>query len=132
MNSEKIIDLESRVDFTLLDPRATEFDLEKMCEIAYKHSYYAVCVNPCNVAFVKGYIQNNLNDSLKVVSVVGFPLGANSTDSKVFEVRDVIKNGADEVDLVVNIGKVKQGKFDYVKNERTMWWKFRTNVKNSS
>ncbi len=117
MKDEKIINLESKIDFTLLDPRATEFDLEKMCDIAYKHSYYAVCVNPCNVSFVKAYIQNNLNGALKVVSVAGFPLGANSIDTKIFEIKDILKNGADEIDVVVNIGKVKQGKFDYVKNE---------------
>ena len=83
-NENKILNLESMVDFTLLDPRATEFDLEKMCDIAYKHSYYSVCVNSCNVAYVKNYIIQNLNNSLKVVSVVGFPLGANTIEAKVF------------------------------------------------
>lgn len=109
--------LNSIVDFTLLDPRASDFDLEKLCDIAYKHSYYSVCVNPCNVDYVKGYIKNKLNNSLKIISVVGFPLGANSIDSKIFEIRELIKNGVDEIDFVINVGKLKQGKIDYIKNE---------------
>lgn len=112
-----LLDLNSIIDFTLLDPRATEADLEKLCDIAYKHSYYSVCVNPCNVSFVKGYINKNLIGSLKIVSVVGFPLGASTTDMKVLEMKEAINNGADEVDFVINIGKLKQGKFDYIKNE---------------
>ena len=117
LDNNQIINLESKIDFTLLDPRATDADLEKLCDIAYKHSYYSVCVNSGNVGFVKGYIKSNLNDSLKLVSVAGFPLGASSTAAKISEIKDAILNGADEIDVVVNIGKVKQGKFDYVKNE---------------
>ena len=116
-NEKEILKIESMIDFTLLDPRATEFDLEKMCDIAYKHSYYSVCVNSCNVSYVKSYIRQNLNDSIKVVSVVGFPLGASTVETKIFEAREVINNGADEIDFVINISKLKQGKIDYVKNE---------------
>ena len=118
MNKEnEIIELESKVDFTLLDSRATENDLEKLCDIAYKHSYYSVCVNPCNVPYVRGYIDKHFNGEIKVVSVVGFPLGANSTEIKVQEAKEVFDKGADEIDFVVNIGMIKQGKFDYLKNE---------------
>ncbi|MBR3885769.1 MAG: deoxyribose-phosphate aldolase [Clostridia bacterium] len=118
MNKEnEIIELESKVDFTLLDSRATENDLEKLCDIAYKHSYYSVCVNPCNVSYVRGYIDKHFNGEIKVVSVVGFPLGANSTEIKVQEAKEVFDKGADEIDFVVNIGMIKQGKFDYLKNE---------------
>ena len=120
INEEKgrdFVRVEDKVDFTLLDPRATEFDLEKMCDIAYKHSYYSVCVNSCNVSYVKGYINKNLCGELKVVGCVGFPLGSTSTDLKIQETKEVIDNGADEVDFVINIGKLKQGKFDYIKNE---------------
>lgn len=116
-HENEIVKLEDKIDFTLLDARATEADLEKLCDIAYKHSYYSVCVNSCNVSFVKGYISKNLNGSIKVTSVIGFPLGAISTNIKLCEIREVINNGADEIDFVVNIGKVKQGKFDYIKNE---------------
>lgn len=113
----EIIDVENKIDFTLLDSRATESDLEKLCDIAYKRSYYSVCVNPCNVSYVKGYIDKHFDGEIKVVSVVGFPLGANSTQIKVSEVKEVLDCGADEIDFVVNVGKVKQGKFDYIKNE---------------
>ena len=109
--------LEDRIDFTILDPRATESDLEKVCDIAYKRSYYSVCVNPANVSYVKSYIDKHFNGGLNVVSVVGFPLGANSTESKLFEIKEVFDNGADEIDFVINIGKLKQGKFDYIENE---------------
>lgn len=116
-NDNQIVSLESKIDFTLLDARATESDLEKLCDIAYKHSYYSVCVNPCNVSFVKGYINKNLGGIIKVVAVVGFPLGASTTNTKLSEIKELINNGVDEIDFVVNIGKVKQGKFDYVKGE---------------
>lgn len=119
-NENEIIALEKMVDFTLLDPRATESDIEKICDIAYKHSYYSVCVNPSNVSYATGYINKNLNSELKVVCVVGFPLGANSTNVKLAEAKEAIANGADEIDFVVNIGKLKQGKFDYIKNELKM------------
>lgn len=105
------------VDFTLLDARATTQDIEKLCDIAYKNEYYAVCVNPCNVAYAKGYILKNLLGRIKVVSVIGFPLGANTTESKIFEAKNALDCGADEIDVVVNIGKVKSGDYDYVKRE---------------
>ena len=116
---EKIdaIDVGARVDFTLLDPRAIDDDLEKICDIAYKNGYYAVCVNPANVKYTSGYIAKHLKNSLKVVSVVGFPLGANSLQVKISEAKEAIESGADEIDMVINIGKAKSGDFGYVKNE---------------
>lgn len=127
-DNKEIINLENMVDFTLLDPRATETDLEKLCDIAYKHSYYSVCVNPCNVSFVKGYIDKNLNRALKVACVVGFPLGTNTTNVKLTEAKEAISNGADEIDFVINIGCLKQGKFDYVKNELKKLRKLTKNI----
>lgn len=106
-----------KVDFTLLDPRATYADLEKLCDVAFKNQYYSVCVNSGNVEYVSGYIKRNLNNGLKVVSVVGFPLGANSVETKVFEAKKAIQDGADEIDVVINIGRAKNGDFEYVKNE---------------
>lgn len=105
------------VDFTLLDARATFKDIEKLCEIAYKNEYYSVCVNPCNVAYAKGFITKNLLGALKVTSVVGFPLGANTTEAKVFEAKKAVDDGADEIDVVINIAKALSHDFDYVKNE---------------
>lgn len=114
---QKLHDLNSKIDFTLLDPRATSGDIERLCDVAYKNQYYSVCVNPSNVSYAKGYILKNLLNSLKVVSVVGFPLGANSIETKCFEIKEIISNGADEIDFVINIGKIKAGDFEYVKKE---------------
>ena len=109
--------INDKVDFTLLDARATYADIEKLCDVAYKNQYYSVCVNPCNVKYASGYISQKLQSDLKVASVVGFPLGANSIECKVFETKQAISDGADEIDVVVNVGRVKSGDFDYVKNE---------------
>lgn len=115
--NENAINVNSMVDFTLLDARATFSDLEKLCDIAYKNEYYSVCVNPANVAFVSGYIHSNFDGKLKVASVVGFPLGANLIDIKALEAKQAIADGADEIDFVINVGMVKSGNFEYVKNE---------------
>lgn len=115
--NEKIYNLNNYIDFTLLDARATSFDLEKLCNIAYKNKYYSVCVNPSRVSFVKGYIVKKLSNDLKIVSVVGFPLGSNTIEIKCAEAKQSILDGADEIDFVVNIGKVKEGDFEYIKNE---------------
>lgn len=112
-----ISSVQSVVDFTLLDPRATEKDLADCVNIAIKNKYYAVCVNPSNVEFVKRYIAQKAVDNLSVVSVVGFPLGANSLQVKITETKQAIADGADEIDVVINIGKFKDGDLDYVKNE---------------
>lgn len=108
------INVNSLIDFTLLDPRATIDDIEKLCDVAYKNEYYAVCVNPCFVKFAKGYIAAKLNNALKVVCVVGFPLGANTIETKVCEARQAVLDGADEVDVVINIGRAKAQDYDYV------------------
>ena len=82
-------DVNSKIDFTLLDARATYADLEKLCDVAYKNRYYSVCVNPCNVSYVSGYISKNFFNEMRVVAVVGFPLGASSTSIKVLEAKQV-------------------------------------------
>ena len=111
------ININNLIDLTLLDPRATVADIEKLCDIAYKNQYYAVCVNPCNVSFAVGYNLKNLDGALKIVTVVGFPLGANSMSTKVQEVKQALAEGADEIDVVINIGRAKSLDFDYVKDE---------------
>lgn len=111
------INLNSIIDLTLLDPRATIVDIEKLCDIAYKNQYYSICINPCNVSFAKGYILKNFDGLLKIVSVVGFPLGANSMAVKVQEAKQSILEGADEIDVVINIGRAKCMDYDYVKEE---------------
>lgn len=105
------------VDFTLLSPTATVVDVENLCNIAQKNRYFSVCINPVNVAFARNYIDLKLKSSLKICTVVGFPLGENTTESKVFETKRAIADGADEIDMVLSISRVKAGNWDYVKND---------------
>ena len=109
--------LPEMVDFTLLDARAIKKDLHTLVNVAVKNNYYAVCVNPVNVCEVREYIDKTLNVNLGVVSVVGFPLGANTIKTKVYETKQILKDGADEIDVVVNIGKIKEGDYQYIKRE---------------
>lgn len=115
--NEQIYELNSHIDFTLLDPRATCSDIERLCDIAYKNRYRAVCVNPVNVQHAKGYIAKNFSNEIKVVSVVSFPLGANSIEVKAEEMKQLIHDGVDEIEFVMNIGKIKSGELLFVKNE---------------
>lgn len=112
-----VLNVNSKVDFTLLDPRATYADIERLCDIAYKNQYYAVCVNPIYVSYAKGYIAKNFNNLIKVVSVIGFPLGANKIDVKLLEAKQAIDDGADEIDVVINISMLKTRNYDYIKSE---------------
>ena len=114
---EQITSIASVTDFTLLDPRATEKDLADCCNIAIKNKYYAVCVNSCNVEFVKKYLLQKTVDNINVVSVIGFPLGATHTSIKVAEAKQAISDGADELDVVINLGDLKNGDLDSIKNE---------------
>lgn len=114
---KEITSVQSVVDYTLLDPRATEKDLTDLCNIAIKNKYYAVCVNGANVEFVKRYVARKAVEDLFVVAVVGFPLGANALSVKIAEAKQAISDGADEIDVVINIAKAKEGNWDYVKNE---------------
>lgn len=105
------------IDFTLLSPTATEKDLQKLCNVAFKNRYFAVCVNPIHVTFCRNYVDKELQGALKVCSVVGFPLGASVTQVKVAEAKKAFVDGADEIDAVVNLSAVKSGNFSLVKNE---------------
>ena len=109
--------LADMVDFSLLDPRAIEKDIHTLVNVAIKNKYYAICINSSNVLTAKNYIQNTLGTELTIVSVVGFPLGACSLATKVAEAKQALQDGADELDVVINIGKLKDGDFNYVKNE---------------
>ncbi len=102
------------IDHTLLKTFATENDILKICEEAKEYNFKSVCVNPTNVAFAK----KELNGSdVLVCTVIGFPLGANTIEVKVFETRDAISNGADEIDMVINVGKAKEHNYDYIEQE---------------
>jgi deoxyribose-phosphate aldolase len=97
-------DLARYIDHTLLKPEATKEALRKLCEEAKKYKFYSVCINSANVKFCRGLLAGS---EVKVVAVVGFPLGASSTGAKVFEAREAVKDGAEEVDMVINVGGLK-------------------------
>lgn len=92
------------IDHTLLIPTATEKDIINLCEEAKEYNFYSVCINSCFVSLAKQLLQDS---SVKICSVVGFPLGSMSTEAKVFEAKKAIEDGADEIDMVINIGLLK-------------------------
>ncbi len=103
----------SIVDHTLLKADATKKDIEKLCDEAIKCKTASVCINPSFIEFAK----EKLNDEIAICTVIGFPLGAMTTDSKIFEAKDAIKKGASEIDMVINISKAKDGDYEYIENE---------------
>lgn len=102
------------IDHTLLKPDATPDEIKKLCEEARTYSFASVCINPCYVAMCKELLSGSI---VKVCTVIGFPLGATTTEIKRAEAEQAIKNGAQEIDMVINIGMLKQGKYDYVFND---------------
>jgi deoxyribose-phosphate aldolase len=107
-------DLPRYIDHTLLKPDATAADIEKLCREAKEHKFYAVCVNGCWIELARHCLEDT---DVKVASVVGFPLGAIETDVKRFETEAAIDAGAHEIDMVVNIGRLKDGDQKYVLRE---------------
>lgn len=101
-------------DSTMLKAISTTSDIKKLCNDAKKYKFKAVCINPCYVSLAKELLKDT---NVKVCTVIGFPLGANTTYIKVEEVRDAINNGTDEVDMVINVGALKEKNYDYVINE---------------
>lgn len=94
------------IDHTVLKPETTKEKIKKICAEAKEYNFYSVCVNGSNVAFA----YNQLKDTeVKVAAVIGFPLGATSSEVKTFETKNVIENGAKEIDMVINIGSLKEG-----------------------
>ena len=108
------MELNKYIEHTLLKQDATTEEVTKLLKEAREYNFLGVCVNPCNVKFAKQYLKDT---DIKVVTVIGFPLGQSTTESKVLETIDAIKNGADEIDMVLNAGKLKDGDFDYIVNE---------------
>lgn len=107
-------DIAKKIDHTILKPEATETAVLKLCKEALEYEFASVCVNPYYVPFVAKQLEGS---SVKTCAVVGFPLGCNPTEVKAFETEWVVKNGALEVDMVINIGALKNGNFDYVLND---------------
>ena len=106
--------LNKYIDHTILKATASSTDVQKLCEEAIEHEFYSVCVNGCYVADAKQLLQGT---DVKVAAVVGFPLGAMTTAAKVFEAKEAVENGANEIDMVINIAKLKDGEFEYVEDE---------------
>lgn len=101
-------------DHTLLKPQATGEQIDQLCREAREYGFASVCVNPCYVARCR----DNLKDCpVKVCTVIGFPLGATTSAAKAFEAADAVRNGADEVDMVINIGYAKAGRWDDVRDD---------------
>ena len=98
------MNLNSYIDHTILKPTATEKDIIDLCEEAKEYNFYSVCVNSCFVPLAKQLVEKS---SVKICSVVGFPLGAMSTEAKVFEAKKAVEDGADEIDMVINMGFLK-------------------------
>ncbi|MGD9605359.1 MAG: deoxyribose-phosphate aldolase [Bacilli bacterium] len=102
------------IDHTLLKAYATTDEIKTLCAEAKEFHFKSVCVNPCFVGLVSSLLQKT---DTEVCTVIGFPLGANSTATKVFETIEAIKAGATEIDMVINIGKAKEHDFTYIEHE---------------
>ena len=99
------------MDHTVLKPATTRETVKRFCDEAKEYHFASVCINPCHVA----YVAEQLKDSgVKTCCVIGFPLGANTTATKAFEAFEAVKNGAEEVDMVINIGALKDKNYEYV------------------
>lgn len=106
--------LNKYIEHTLLKQDATQSDLIKLFQEAKENNFLGVCVNPCYVKLAK----KHLGDSgVKIVTVIGFPLGANTTETKIFETINAIKDGADEIDMVINVTKIKDRETEFVIDE---------------
>lgn len=101
-------------DHTNLDPAASSQDIERLCQEAMTHGFFSVCVNPVHVKLAKGLLAAS---PVKLTSVIGFPLGQNLTSVKVFETMQAISDGADEIDMVMNYGALKEGDLETVKQD---------------
>ncbi len=102
------------IEHTLLKPTATPSDIEALCKEAMEFNFVAVCVAPCYVTLAKELLKNS---NVKIASVIGFPLGFSTTATKVFEAADAVINGAEEIDMVINIGWAKNDDFLAVEKE---------------
>lgn len=102
--SGMVKDLTKYIDHTLLKADATEEQVKELCEQAAAHNFMSVCINPTWVKKAAAYLHDS---DVKVCTVIGFPLGENTTEVKAFEAKNAIQNGADEVDMVINIGALK-------------------------
>ena len=106
--------LNKHIEHTLLKQDAKKEDLIKLFEEAKEHDFFGVCINPCYVSLAK---ENIKGSDVKIVTVIGFPLGANTTETKIFETINAVRDGADEIDMVINVTKLKDREDDFIVNE---------------
>lgn len=108
------MNLNKYIEHTLLKQDVTKEELLKLFEEAKKYNFKGVCVNPTNVEIAKKFLKDT---DVKVVTVIGFPLGANISSVKAFEAEKAIQDGADEIDMVLNVSKLKDKDYDFVKKD---------------
>ncbi|MCF6306467.1 MAG: deoxyribose-phosphate aldolase [Flavobacteriaceae bacterium] len=108
------MNLSKYIDHTILKATATPSDIKQLCKEAKEYNFYAVCVNGCYVELAKEEVEGS---EVKVAAVIGFPLGAMSIGSKITEALSCVDEGADEIDMVINIGMLKSGNLEYVGDE---------------
>lgn len=108
------MELSSYIDHTNLKNTVTKEDIKKLCEEAIKYHFASVCVFPCYVQLVSELLEGS---NVQVCTVVGFPCGMNTPATKVYEAIDAIENGADEIDMVINISALKNQDYEYIKTE---------------
>ena len=106
-------DILAKVDHTLLAQTATWEEIRQICDDGMRYETASVCIPPSYVELAKNYV----GDRLKICTVIGFPNGYNTTAVKEFETKDALKKGADEIDMVINLGWVRDGRFDLVEKE---------------
>lgn len=111
MDRKNPINLAEYIDHTLLKPSATIEDIEKLCQEAIQYKFKAVCVSPSFISQAKEYL---IDTNIIVVAVIGFPLGISQTATKAFEAKEAISAGADEIDMVINIGALKEKRYQLV------------------
>jgi deoxyribose-phosphate aldolase len=107
-------DIAKYIDHTLLNPQATKAEISKLCAEAKDNKFFAVCVNPCHV---RQAVKELSSADTAVATVIGFPLGANLTDIKIAEAQRAISEGAEELDMVINIGALKDKEYDFITEE---------------
>ncbi|MEI3529545.1 MAG: deoxyribose-phosphate aldolase [Bacilli bacterium] len=108
------MELNKYIDHTNLKANATKADIKKLCDEAIKYKFASVCVNPCYVELASSILKDT---NIEVCTVIGFPLGANNVRTKEYEAIIAIENGATEIDMVINIGALKDKDYDYIKEE---------------
>ena len=113
-NSLKDKNIAAKIDHTLLKPDATPSEITELCQEAKKYHFASVCINPCYVSLCSSLLKGT---EVKVCTVVGFPLGATTTEVKKFETEQAVQNGANEIDMVINVGRLKAGDYNFVEND---------------